>query len=593
MKKLIGQISLFILTFVLSLSGMISLFSGAVKSLYVADASSTPVSRESTNYQNTENSKFESIFGYFSISSANHVYSPYDFVTEFSYDNVNSTANIAKNFKKDQEQYIGAIFTNSTITINQTLQNNPITLHQIGEYNMETFELTDSTEKAVATNLISGKSCYILNINETLTIKKYRIVISATGLTPNYITFVIVQTNNNFSHSNSVSYSYNQGSEINPDFESSAEMQTDKTYSPVYLTVKAGTKINPTYIHFIKNGKNYLIYNIDGNFYNGYDNQILSELNEGIIFNNSTHYNTLPLDQSGIYEVEVYDETLKCNCDKPNLVTDEFLVENSTNPVFLTAETDTGAQVANEETTNDDVTVYFYNLIGNIQSLNVRKSYQSQGGDIYSVDDVKTNNFPTAYRCDEDCIYTFFITKNGQTRETELYTFRVVKDIHASFTPKNQAEILPTKDNGEPDSHDITETANLEYAYGIKNIAEYKYTVRVAKSNPSITGITNGGNVSGSVTLYIYGVGDISVQIIEGGNVKPPQTLKNGNPLTIENAGNYKVIITDEMGVSATKTFTIGVKVNGASIAIIVIGAVLLAGILFFIIRSRSRVSVK
>ena len=117
----------------------------------------------------------------------------------------------------------------------------------------------------------------------------------------------------------------------------------------------------------------------------------------------------------------------------------------------------------------------------------------------------------------------------------------------------------------------------------------------VARSAPNIVGIANNDRTQDNVSLRVYGVGTIDVYVsLNGAQMMIDTKYENGSRLpTFTEQGNYFVRITDEMGSTITRSFTITMKLNTASIILIVIAAVAIVGLIVFIIVSRGRVKVR
>ncbi|MBQ3158371.1 MAG: hypothetical protein IJB98_01615, partial [Clostridia bacterium] len=70
--------------------------------------------------------------------------------------------------------------------------------------------------------------------------------------------------------------------------------------------------------------------------------------------------------------------------------------------------------------------------------------------------------------------------------------------------------------------------------------------------------------------------------------------IQNGEEIgSFSEPGKYFIKITDEMGTTITKNFTITIKMNGAAIALIAIGLAVVLIVIVVAIVSRSRVKVR
>ena len=592
MKKLIKSIFKFVCPLVLSIFCAMGSFSMQTLDK-AASAQSMPASQERA----VADIFSEDFFDFFNLSIAGYTFTPDDFYNDEQTDAL---------FNSDNNQYFkGVLFTNRTITLSTrnlvASSVDTLTVSTIQTYDYNTYTVTSNVTNVVVIGERSNKgNVYNFALDPAAPkIEKYLIAITRTyydnilGQPRQEVlrgTFVIVQIPQNYNMNSGVTYSYDISNNLSsPNIVTVSDMSTGKTYSPVNVKIKSGTVLNPTYIHFIKNGENYNIYNIDGVFYNSLDDSELPLLTD----------NTLPLTASGIYEISIYDKTAMTSSPSANVVKDTFMIRNNssnTSSVFLTAISSSSAQVASGETTNENVSVTFYNLNTTVvKKLVIRKTLSS--GDIHSIDTTYTDRFPSFYECNQDYKYTFIIEFNynpqTETRPDDyLYEFQIIKDIRSSYTtPDNQ--LLTANHSNVITIEDIYQENHLSYGYGIESVNIYNYKVKLAKSNPSISGIANNGSASGAVTLTIYGVGEIKTTIYTNGTPGETQILQSGDKIELSNAAKYTVVITDEMGTVISKNFTISMKVNTAGILLIVVGGLLVAGGIFFIIRSRSKVSVR
>ena len=447
-----------------------------------------------------------------------------------------------------------------------------------------------------------------------------------------YFTFYIIQQTTNFTKSNPVSYNYTDTSGITHNVSA---MRTNSKINAnnVKIRIPHGTVLNPIYIDFTINGENYIIYNINGVFYNNLNNKELTELNElnlnkafnDTYFSQKDNESILALDKSGYYKIEIYDRAYlytksnleNMNNPNANLITDSFNLSTQAQEVYLVVETADGTQVANGQTTNNDIIAKLYNAgTVSVNKITITHENANEKSTTYTIKNwlsqstlkkegpitwglVQTDesgnntNSYVQFQLSEDGIYQFTIEYKDATIENFQYIVQIVRGLRKSYTftdDNNKITTYTPSGDNKIETKTLSKTFNLNYSYGITNIYTNTYTVRIANSNPSITGINNNGSRNGDVTLTIRGVGDITV-VVNG--VKQPGTIQNGGKITLTDSGNYNVKITDALGVSKDINFTIGIKMNTASVALIVVGALLVAGVIFFIMKNRGRAKVK
>ena len=423
--------------------------------------------------------------------------------------------------------------------------------------------------------------CYVFN-TDNITEESVFIEIVCTIKTKKYyLDFVLVLTEKNFQTDENLYWEY----KYNTITERVKAPTTGATYSPLSLHVPSGTLLNPTYIKFKYLGEEFLIYNIDGIFYNAFDD---SELDiEYVLF-----------DISGSYNVEIYDKTSLCY-ESSNHNQYNFIIKNTTtrnDSFYIHAHHESGALIANSQITNQDVIIDFVNLNDIIRSVDriiVTKSWRPTGGENISEQTIYTTNIPSTLTISEDGTYNIrVIGKNGGNIIKE-YEFILIKSIRNYFEMGNK---VYEPDANEPantyKTFEIETSFNSSY-HDISGQTDYTFNVTIAKSAPNIEGINNNGRKQGSVALTIHGVGKIQVSITQDGNTTNME-VSNGTKLEkLTTPGKYYVKITDEMGTTVTKNFTITVKMNAAAKAIIIVGVILVAILTTFIIITRSKVKVK
>ena len=155
--------------------------------------------------------------------------------------------------------------------------------------------------------------------------------------------------------------------------------------------------------------------------------------------------------------------------------------------------------------------------------------------------------------------------------------------------------------NSDTRSYIFFEGLGGQYLFGANNSA---FTLNIAQSSPSISGIANNKSTTESVNLVFTGVAtsEVGIKIAvykDGRNIKN-YTIFNQNPneplnyeLSCTDLGSYKVVLTDAMQNSTEVRFAISQPKNAASIILIIVGVVLAAAVVFLIIKTRSKVSVR
>ena len=117
------------------------------------------------------------------------------------------------------------------------------------------------------------------------------------------------------------------------------------------------------------------------------------------------------------------------------------------------------------------------------------------------------------------------------------------------------------------------------------NGKDYTFTVTVDATAPAatLTGVENGGSTKGGVTLSDL-TEKATVEVYKGSE-KIDYTL--GSELT--EVGQYRIVLTDELGNSTEYTFEILYSVNGGAIALIVIAILVAVGVIVTVVIMRKK----
>ena len=117
------------------------------------------------------------------------------------------------------------------------------------------------------------------------------------------------------------------------------------------------------------------------------------------------------------------------------------------------------------------------------------------------------------------------------------------------------------------------------------NGKDYTFTVTVDATAPAatLTGVENGGSTKGGVTLSDL-TEKATVEVYKDGE-KIEYSL--GSELT--EVGQYRVVLTDELGNSTEYTFEILYSVNGGAVALIVIAVLVVVGVIVTVVIMRKK----
>ncbi|MBQ7452678.1 MAG: hypothetical protein IJS68_00185 [Clostridia bacterium] len=275
---------------------------------------------------------------------------------------------------------------------------------------------------------------------------------------------------------------------------------------------------------------------------------------------------------------------------------------------------------------NGSVTVSFHNL-ADIESIKHIKYAITEGttGNIARNEtdiDITTNPNFVSTLIDEEADHYFYITlKEGSSFygsfPTKVIGFEILKGIRSSYA--FGSKIYPTAEITEFNKV-VTETLNQSFTAKTENVnmvsypsllsgtALYGYNassfvLNLAKSSPSIAGIQNNGSATSAVNLSFTGVATAnigaSIKVYKNGSLMYDAVRYNttdeafSSTYKCNDPGSYKVVFVDAMNNRTELNFKIVQTQNTAGIILIVVSVVLVGAAIFFIIKTRSKVSVK
>lgn len=586
-NKIIASVLLFATLFAMFFACISLCFTPLSVSVAEETTNASTVADETTN----ENSNF-SVLDYVDISQEGYVFSKSDFS---EYENPNYTG------------YHYAIFTNKTVTINEKLTDRSTQAFKI-TINSYSGESALDKNGYIYRNDTTGIS-YVLDINGKTNdvLSSVQIEITLTySATPQYpggrketliLSFSVIQTPVNFEKENSnatnnfILWNYtHKNQEITTTAPGSGE-----TFETLNLTFPAGTQLNPVYVEFIYCGEHYLIYRYKDPTtgevltFNSIGNQLLNNIS------------TLTFDKSGTYTVRIFDKTINSNCPDKNFYEYSFIISNSslsTSGFYVNAVDENNNPIMSGQYTNSNVHLDFvnYNKIkSQVYQITVIRAYQPSLSENIPITTTYTpDDLPSSITYSEDGTYDIkFENRRGDILFE--YKFVITKSIKTSFKIGDSVyEVGSNEASNVTKEFTINSSASSTYN-DIEGNTNFSFTIFVARSEPSIVGIANNERTQGNVNLRVYGVGQIDVYVsLNGAQMMIETKYENGGKLpTFTEQGSYFVKITDEMGSTITRSFTITMKLNTASIILIVIAAVTLVGLIIFIIISRGRVKVR
>ena len=196
------------------------------------------------------------------------------------------------------------------------------------------------------------------------------------------------------------------------------------------------------------------------------------------------------------------------------------------------------------------------------------------------------------YQLDEEIAETGFytVTMTDLLGNSSEFSFTIIHPVVQGFThnfddvPGFEMVIMDgTEKRLNYGTLELFEDGTYEVGV-VVNGQTYTFTVTVDSTAPTLilNGVEDGGETKESVTITnISEVAEVKVYL--NGKVLP---YNHGDIL--KDAGDYKVVVTDECGNFTEYTFKIRMSASGSTIALIIIGCVaVIGGVVFFILKKK------
>lgn len=526
------------------------------------------------------------VFDFVSFSQQDHAFTEEDFVTKTK-------------IVGDEEITELYLYTTETITIYNFIKNNTdifqVSVKDSNGLNLNINDYIHTITTKDENNEDITNDYYVFEIGNTdkqtqISVRYSQFV--KNGFSTQFInydfTFTLIQVAENFEIDPNLYWTY----EYNDNVETIKSPTNGYTYPNLSLHIPNGTALNPITVKFKYLGANYEVYNIDGVFYNSIDDTIINNMS------------MLEFNLSGLYSVEIYDETINCSVHS-NYLKHEFTIEDNssrTSSFYITAQLEDGTVIMDQQIANDNTIVTFNNLerlvnTNTLDKITVTRVYHPTSGE--NIDETieysqRNGNLSKTLTLDKDGSFTIDVYNRNGSRITTFYVM-IVKTIRISFQLDGKTYTIPEDQAiNEIYTPDPIERTVTTYYNGLKGHSTYIYSISLANSAPSIDGIKDDARTQSNVSLTIRGVGNIQVVITKDGVTNPPIVVQNKSKIpTITEPGKYLVRITDEMGTTITKSFTITIKMNAAATALIVIGIAIVIVAIVAIIIMRTKIKVR
>lgn len=346
---------------------------------------------------------------------------------------------------------------------------------------------------------------------------------------------------------------------------------------------------------------------------------------------------TLVFKNTGRYSIEIFDKTYETNCPDPNYFETSFYIvkESSSafNNVYIIAQSIDDNNVPIEyivssSTINYNVKIAVKNLIiegstlsNMIEKVEVAKAVfgASDNDPIYTTYTAEEAeklivNGDLIFDFSEDAYYRVRVYEKNNLDSYVEFTFTIIKQAKTSMKIKTG----PNEDDYE--KHEATTPFKeeiIDYEFIIP--AEIKLLIRFTSVTPSEETTLNksyknkykirygmqqvsvekvpvldddGNEISTSLQLKFYGVGQIDVEIEFDGEITN-YSIKSTETLTFTEYGVYNVKVTDSMGTVGTYSYEIKKSLNTSAIVLIILSVLLVSMIVAFVLISRAKIKTR
>ncbi len=563
---------------------------------------------EETQEEDNSDEKIEEILNFLNISQEDYVFQKEDFVS-------NHTSWTTK------EENCLAVFSNRTITISMKDIEIEGVQTKLGTVRINSNTATPTT--------INGKDYFVVSpsASEDSETRVYVEVSQTYPKTPSKpngetithnLLFFVVQTPTDFekesSNKNFIKWTY---CSENVDYSPTAP-ETDQIYETIILSFPSGTTMNPISVEFVYCGEFYKILRYT-------ENGTVKTINA--LNNQELDIDYLVFSSSGKYVVRIYDNTINSQFPNKNYLEYSFEIRNKKEPnssFYIYTHTNDGTNLMSGQYTNEDVIVDFINFDkfkDKVDEISIIRAYQpSISENISEEKKYKPNELEPSISFIEDGTYEIkFLGKNEEI--LAKYEFTITKSIKNSFRIGDKDYVIADNDESNTtkefeitykigtsyvfkkvfysESEGKFEKQNGDFKTGdqitIDGETSFNFNLTVARSEPNIFGVSNNQRTQNNVNLRVYGVGTIDVYVtLNGTQMMIENEYVNGEKLpTFTEQGKYFIRITDEMGSTVTKSFSITLKLNTASVILIALACIIVFVILVFFIISRGKVKVR
>lgn len=322
----------------------------------------------------------------------------------------------------------------------------------------------------------------------------------------------------------------------------------------------------------------YVVHDGNGNALTGTDITTSSD----VTIENNENLNISISKDSHPYGYE-FGETLTEEGKYSITITDEY-GNATTFTIVIDKSVDFNSNISDGERTNGDVVINS-NETATVIVTKDGKSYDYSLGETITEEGTYLVKIYDAYGNEETL--TFTIDKSVDFDANVNDGESTNKDV--TIKANEEVEITVKKD-GEEYGYSLGDSFSEDGSYvvtirdGLGNEETISFTIDKTAPEVNLNGIEDGGK--DNVTVTIDGM-------TEEGEIK---VYKDGEEVSYElgqelsEYGKYEVVVTDKLGNTRTYSFELAYKMNGATIALIGVGILLIGGVLTLIILKKKRV---
>ncbi len=367
---------------------------------------------------------------------------------------------------------------------------------------------------------------------------------------------------------------------------------------------------------------------------NAYLASMLSDDNSSIIKRVSKASNDFNMifKDTGRYEIEIYDSTYLQGMKNANYYSTSFYIKSEDvspfDNIYMIAQSknDNGLPIeyiVSNSTQNHTVGLTIKNLKDIIDSEDLRDTIEVEHRKtIYGASEnepiittytssqiasMLSDDGDLEFPFEDDADYGVIIYDKNSNKKIEYFvTVAKRAKTHYNANGNNHTATIPY--HTEVINYTFNIDSRMEIFWNFSNGPEQnetinksyinRYSISYGMQRVEITSTTSEGDDDNpkGITIKVQGVGDITVSVsVDGGEaeVRTLNSERGNGTWFFGDYGKYSVTITDSMGTTSSATFDFKQSVNASTIVLIVLSAVIVSVVVFFVLRARGRVKTR